>query len=212
MIAGSPRSPRVVLISGLSIVSESELFARIARVASLPPEARAGLVVHLREPDRDGGALLDLAMRLREATSAVGGSLWVNDRIDVALAASADGVHLGRRSVSIADARALMGSTAAISVACHAVDDVRRAAEQGANAVTLSPIFASPGKGEPLGLDALREARAALDASPLGRAVTLTALGGIDLDRAKSCFEAGADAVAAIRADLTPSLAREGSE
>jgi thiamine-phosphate pyrophosphorylase len=114
-------------------------------------------------------------------------------------------VHLGRRSVRPKDARALLGAGAWISASCHAVGEIVSAAE-GADAVLLSPIFASPGKGTPLGPGSLGEARRALDAAGLG-ATALLALGGIDEAGATTCFGAGAEGVALIRADLGVSLA-----
>ncbi len=194
--------PRVVQITEASALPEPLLLARLASVATLPPEQRARFAVQLRDPGLSSHALADLGVRLRAATRSLGASLIVNDRLDLALALGADGVHLGRRSVSIADARAVLGPSAWISVACHDVDDVIRAATEGADAITLSPIFASPGKGTPLGPAALQIARSALG----GRRVALIALGGVDVATAPSCFEAGADGVASIRADLTALL------
>jgi thiamine-phosphate pyrophosphorylase len=196
------KSPRVVQITESSALPEAELFARLAAVGALSPAQRGRFAVQLRDPGLSSRALTDLGLRLRAATRPLGVALMVNDRLDLALALGADGVHLGRRSVTVADARALLGPAAWISVACHDVDDVIRAATEGADAATLSPIFASPGKGTPLGLGALRAARAALGA----RALALHALGGVDRASAPSCFEAGADGVAAIRADLSALL------
>jgi thiamine-phosphate pyrophosphorylase len=81
------------------------------------------------------------------------------------------------------------------------VDEVVRAAGEGADAAVLSPIFSSPGKGAPLGVEALAAARAAV-----GARVQLVALGGVTAASAAACFAAGADAVAAIRADLRAAL------
>jgi thiamine-phosphate pyrophosphorylase len=195
--------PRVVQITESSALPEADLLARVASIARLAPERRRRFAVQLRDPGLSGRALADLAVRLRAATRASGAALLVNDRLDLARAIAADGVHLGRRSVAVADARALLGPDAWISVACHSVDDVIHAATAGASAVTLSPIFATPGpgKGSPLGTAALRAARAAIDARSM--AIALYALGGVDLTTAPTCFAAGADGVASIRADLS---------
>jgi thiamine-phosphate pyrophosphorylase len=192
-------SPRVVQITCASALPEAALFARLASASHLAPERRRRFAVQLRDPGLASRALAELGARLRAATRAAGASLIINDRLDLALALAADGVHLGSRSVLVADARALLGPDAWISVACHSVDDVVRAATEGADAVTLSPIFASPGKSSPLGLAALAAAREALG----GRSISLHALGGVDLATAPSCFAAGADGVASIRADLS---------
>ena len=192
-------------ITDSSALPEAELFARIASAGALAPARRGRFAVQLRDPELSSRALASLGARLRAATSPLGVALVINDRLDLALALGADGVHLGRRSVAVADARALLGPTAWISVACHDVDDVQRAATEGADAMTLSPIFTSPGKGTPLGTTALRAARSALSAFG-GRPLALYALGGVDRASAPSCFAAGADGVASIRADLSAFL------
>ncbi len=193
--------PRVLQITAADVLPEAELWARLAALARLPAPARSGLAVQLRDPQLPTRELLALGTRLREVTRALGASLVVNDRLDLALALGADGVHLGRRSVSVQDARALLPH-AWIAVACHAVADVVAAAAGGADAAVLSPIFASPGKGTPLGPAALSAARAAA-----GEGIQLIALGGVDASSAAACFAAGANAVAAIRADLEGVLA-----
>ncbi len=216
-------SPQVQIITDLPTVSEAALFERLSRAASLPLAARESLSVQLRDPGLPVRDLVRLGLSLRRVTRDLGARLIVNDRVDVALLIEADGVHLGRRSMSVGDARAvcldgtasgpkprgaaraIVGPGAWISTSAHSVDDVLVSARAGANAVLLSPIFTSPGKGQPLGPQALTEAREAL--SREGLSLSLFALGGIDLDTARDCLDAGADGVAAIRADLLPLLA-----
>lgn len=197
------QTPRVLYVSDTRVVPADALVARLDRAADLPAHLRARLGVQLRDPELPSRALLALGERLRRATRALGARLIVNDRLDLALALEADGVHLGRRSLGVEDARALLGSAAWVSVACHDLAEIEAAARAGASAVTLSPIFASPGKGAPLGLAALGAARRAL----AGSGTDLLALGGIDAAGAEACFGAGADGVAVIRADLGGSLA-----
>jgi thiamine-phosphate pyrophosphorylase len=193
--------PRVVQITEASVLPEPVLLARLAALARMPEAARRRYAVQLRDPDLSGRALHALGLALREATRRLGAALVVNDRLDLAIALGADGVHLGRRSVSVADARALLPEGTWISVACHAVEDVARAADEGADAALLSPVFASPGKGTPIGVEALRAARRAA-----GGRIQIVALGGVDAENAPACFAAGAEGVAAIRADLGPML------
>jgi len=123
--------------------------------------------------------------------------LVVNDRIDVALAAGADGVHLPSAGISPAEARALLGEGRLIGVSCHSSLDVARALEGGADFATFGPIFDTPSKrayGPPVGLARLAEA------ARLG--LPLLGLGGVDLSNAASVVEAGACGLAAIRAWL----------
>lgn len=198
-------SRQVQIITDLTAVPESALFERLSRAASLPVSQRASLSVQLRDPGLSVRELLRLGHALRRITREIGARLIVNDRVDVALLVEADGVHLGRRSLSVEDARALLGPSTWISTSAHSVEDVLVSARTGANAALLSPIFASPGKSAPVGVVAIARAREAL--SREGLSLALFALGGIDVDNAPLCFEAGAVGVAAIRADLLSCLA-----
>ena len=171
-------------------VSETELLGRVAR-------AGPGFCVVLRDPELDTRSQLELGRRLRLATRAVGARLLVSDRLDLAQVLDADGVHLGRASVSVEEVRRVVAAWF-ITRSAHDAADLTRAAAERADAVILSPVFASPDKGEPLGLDALFRARRRLPQN-----IALVALGGVTAGNAASCFDAGADAVASIRADLS---------
>lgn len=190
----------VQIITDLTSVSEATVLERIARASRHPVESRARLSVQLRDPEIGVRDLANFGERLRKITSAVGARLIVNDRVDLALFLGADGVHLGRRSMDVADARRVLGPGAWISTSAHAIADVLAAARAGANAALLSPIFASPGKGAPLGVSALAEARRAL--SREGLYLHLYALGGVTPENAGTCLAAGAEGLASIRGDL----------
>lgn len=185
--------PNVHLITDRRLAPD--LAARAAAaLAGLPPGTCA---VHLREKDLGGRALLALARALAGVCHARGQRLLVNDRLDVALAAGADGVHLPSAGAPPADARRLLGPGALVGVSCHSAADVARARDGGASFATFSPLFDTPSKrayGPPVGLDALRGAAA------LG--LPLVGLGGVDAARAPEVRAAGAVGVAAIRAWL----------
>ena len=188
-----PRNPRVYLVT--DAVPAADLPDRVAAaLAGLPPAVAA---VQLRAKDMGGKDMLALARALRDVARAAGQWLMVNDRLDVAVAAGADGVHLPSRGVPVADARRLLGPGAIIGASCHSVAEVRRARDGGADFATFGPVFDTPSKrawGPPVGLDALREA------ARLG--LPLVALGGVDPSNAASTVAAGAAGVAAIRAWL----------
>ena len=121
----------------------------------------------------------------------------MNDRLDVALAAGADGVHLPSDGVPPADARRLLGPGALVGVSCHSAEDVLRARDGGASFAFFPPLYDTPSKrayGPPLGLEPLRAA------AVLG--LPLVGLGGITVERAAEVRAAGAAGVAAIRAWL----------
>ncbi len=185
--------PVVHLITDRALEPDPARRAAVA-LAGLPPSRVA---VHLREKDLGGAALLALARALARACHARGQLLLVNDRLDVALAAGADGVHLPSAGVPPADARRLLGAPAIVGVSCHSADDVRRARDGGATYATFGPVYDTPSKrpyGSPLGVAALR------DAARLG--VPLVALGGVTPERVAEVLAAGACGVAAIRAWL----------
>jgi len=153
-----------------------------------------GIAIQLRARSRRGRALLALAQRLQAVCASAGALLLVNDRVDVALAVGAAGVHLGRGSVAVSDARRLLGAEALITCSAHTVDEVRARGVQGADAALLSPIFASPRKGAPQGTGFIAGAVARAPGVPV------VALGGVEAANAASCLEAGAHGVAVVRA------------
>jgi thiamine-phosphate pyrophosphorylase len=154
--------------------------------------------VQLREKDLGGKDLRNLAAALARICRDRGARLLINDRIDVALAVDADGVHLPSDSFRVADARRLLGSAKLIGVSTHSAADVARAHADKADFAVLGPIFATPSKvpyGPPLGLEPLRVASA-----PAG--IPVLAIGGIDPDRLRAVCSAGARGVAVVSALL----------
>jgi len=135
--------------------------------------------------------------------AAVGAALVINGDPRLARDVGADGVHLGRGAGGVAEARALCGARAWVSVAAHSDEAVRAAAAGGADAVLVSPVFSTrppswrlPSKPA-RGVDALRAAHAIC----AGR-VAVYALGGVTAERAGCCLDAGADGIAVVRALL----------
>jgi thiamine-phosphate pyrophosphorylase len=147
--------------------------------------------ISLREPDLSREERVDLLQRLVRCGATAGASISVHADYHAAMTTGAAGVHLPRHG-SITAARAYLGSRAAIGISAHDRDEVQRAAELGADYVTLSPIFETPSKpnyGPSLGLAGLAQlARTA--------AVPIYALGGIDARNAAQCLAAGAAGVA----------------
>jgi thiamine-phosphate pyrophosphorylase len=133
----------------------------------------------------------------------VGASLVVNGDPRLARDVGADGVHLGGDAGTVADARAICGRSSWVSVAAHSNAAVQRGADDGADAVLVSPVFPTrpPSPLDPAktgrGLDAVRGARILV-----GNRCAVYALGGVTPDNAAACAAAGADGVALIRALL----------
>ena len=156
-----------------------------------PPGA---IAVQLREKDLEGRALFELACEMRRLCDRYGAPLLINDRIDVAMAAGADGVHLAANSVPAIEARKLLGNSRLIGVSTHALDEVRSAADCGADFVVFGPVFAPLSKGSyspPCG-------REELVAACRAASLPVFALGGITPERVPELAGSGAAGVAVI--------------
>jgi thiamine-phosphate pyrophosphorylase len=168
-------------------------------VGVLSQALQAGVrAIQLREKDLDTIEVYRLGERLLPLTRQAGAALIVNDRVDVAMALGADGVHLTRKSLPPEEARALVGPGLLLGVSCHSLSDVREAAAGGADFVVLGPLYATPSKapyGPPLTPAVLSQARTACS-------VPVLAIGGITASCAPDVVHAGADGVAVISAVL----------
>ena len=145
-----------------------------------------------RMPTRELCRLVEQAVALPEKCAA---RLLVNERLDVALACGADGVHLPADSLPVAVVRRAAPEGWLVGVSCHSPEEVEAAAREGASFAVLGPIFSTPGKLSPLGLEPLRQACGRLAAGGF----PVLALGGVNLENAGGCLEAGAAGIAAIR-------------
>ena len=115
--------------------------------------------VQLREKDLGGRELLKLAREVKRLCDRYGAELFVNDRVDVALAADAAGVHLAANSIPVETARQLLGPDQKIGVSTHSAEEARAASEAGADFVLFGPIYATDSKlafGDPQGPAALK--------------------------------------------------------
>lgn len=172
----------------------------------LHESAGAGLpAAQLRERDLSVRELLALIGEIRSSRHPLP-KLLVNDRVDVALAADLDGVHLRSDSLPVGVARRLLGNGKLLGVSTHAVDDVRRAADDGADFVLFGPIYDTPSKrayGAPQGLRMLESVARAVR-------IPVFAIGGITVERVADVRRAGAFGVAVMSAVLSaPDCAAE---
>lgn len=192
----------------LYLVTDRAL-ARGRTTVDVVREAVAGGVtcVQLREKASGTREFLEEARAVQAALRGTGVPLIVNDRVDVALAVGADGVHLGQRDMAIADARRLGSPSWIIGVSAESVADAIRAEQEGADYVGVSPVFATPTKTDhapPLGLEGLRAIRAAAT-------VPLVAIGGIHAGNAREVIRAGADGLAVVSAIVSADSPREAA-
>ena len=170
-------------------------------------EGGAG-VVQLREKGLATRAFVESARRLKALLEPRGIPLIVNDRVDVALAAGADGVHLGQEDMAYPDARALLGPDAIIGLSVETPEDVREAEGFDVDYLGVSPIFPTPTKSDTKGawgLDGLAEVRR------MSRH-RLVAIGGLNATNAADAIRAGADAVAVVSAICAAADPRRAAE
>jgi thiamine-phosphate pyrophosphorylase len=146
--------------------------------------------IQLREKDLSARAQEELGTKIQELkTNFPITRVLINSRPDIAMATALDGVHLPAGEISPKEIRKIWRE-AVIGVSCHSNEEVKKAAAEGANFAVFGPIF-EKGAAVPQGLDRLNEA--------CRNEIPVLALGGVTLSNAKSCTEAGAAGIAAIR-------------
>jgi thiamine-phosphate pyrophosphorylase len=184
-------------MKGYYFITDARL-SRAGNVKDVAQALAAGVrVVQHRDKEADLTAMIEEARRLRRLCQEA--LFLVNDRVEVALAVGADGVHLGQEDLHYREARRLLGEKKIIGITVNTPEQALEAARLGADYLGVSPIFATrtkPDAGEPAGLSLLREIRRRVR-------LPLIAIGGITLDNAPSVIEAGADGVCAISAVVT---------
>ena len=176
----------------------SRLLATIAQAALCSVD-----YIQLREKDlstHDLDTLARKVLRLRTENTKLKTGFLINTRTDVALACGANGVHLRSDDISPADVRTIWtrsgaGGRATIAVSCHTRSEVARAAEEGADFAVFGPVFEkvrmAKASTSPTGLQALHEA--------CQEKIPVIALGGVTLENAEACMQAGAAGIAGIR-------------
>jgi thiamine-phosphate pyrophosphorylase len=162
--------------------------------------------IQIREKDLSGREYATLTRETvqRTAKCADGSGrtprILVNDRLDVAIAERAGGVHLGENSLPVREAKRLVEARASsvdflFGVSCHSLDAALSAAREGADYLIFGPVFPTPSKavyGSPQGIDALAAVCHSVS-------IPVLAIGGITVENSASCLSAGAAGIAAIR-------------
>jgi thiamine-phosphate pyrophosphorylase len=155
--------------------------------------------IQIREKDLETRSLVDLGCFAVAETRGGRTSVFINDRLDVALTIGAAGVHLGEKSLPVEAVAAWRRSAGRaefrIGVSCHSLESARAAERAGADYVFFGPVFETPSKmafGRPQGTERLREVCASVK-------IPVLAIGGVDLENARGCVAVGAAGIAAIR-------------
>ena len=182
---------------GYYFITDSAL-SRAGNLSDVEKAVRAGVnVVQYRNKSAETGPMYTEAIALRALCTTA--KLIINDRIDIAIAVDADGVHIGQDDMPYDAARKILGREKIIGVTVHDLPEAIAAVEMGADYLGVSPIFATDTKsdaGKPCGLETIKQIRAAVE-------IPLVAVGGITLQNAPGVVAAGADAICAISAVVT---------
>jgi len=179
----------------LYLVTDSRQSRGRSNLEIVQAAVRGGVtVVQLREKEMTTRQLLAEGRRIRELLRSVGVAFLVNDRVDIALALDADGVHLGKNDMPVETARRLLGDHKIIGMSVEHPDEAEAAVDSGADYLAASPIYITPTKPEletGLGLQGLREIRRRTS-------LPVIAIGGMNRHTAADVILAGADGVAVV--------------
>ena len=180
----------------LYLITDRNLFADDYSLFTAVVEAlKAGVkAIQLREKDLGIRELVDMAYKMREVTKRYKAKFFINDRVDIALAVGADGVHLGQMSIPPFAVRKIAGDKLMIGASTHSLKEALEAEKSGADFITLGPVYKTPSKlkyGKPIGIDALKKVKSRVS-------IPVFAIGGIKENKVKEVMGAGADGVALI--------------
>jgi thiamine-phosphate pyrophosphorylase len=194
----------------LYLITDRKLFkGQCLFYLALETALKAGVnFIQLREKRLPAKMLLDTAKWVSELTKEYRAKLFINDRVDIALAVGADGVHLGQKSMPAHAVRKISKNKLLIGVSTHSIDEAVQAEKDGADFITLGPIFKTQSKlkyGDPIGIDVIRHVKSEVS-------IPVFAIGGIKADRVKEVIKAGADGVAVISAILAAKDIRNATE
>lgn len=175
------------------ILSKGRTHEEVAAMAI----AGGASVIQLRDKQASVRELCEIGRRIKALTVRTGAHFIVNDRVDIALAIDADGVHLGQDDLPAGLARDILGPRRILGVSVENGDQARRAARAGATYVAIGPIYEARGSkadaGAPIGVEAITELRK-------HTRLPIVAIGGINHDRVADVARAGADGAAVISA------------
>jgi thiamine-phosphate pyrophosphorylase len=186
----------MIKIGGYYFITDAKL-SRAGNLRDVKAAVKAGVkIVQHRNKTATTKEMLDEALKLKAICKKAGVRFLVNDRVDIALACDADGVHLGNDDMPHKTARKLLSKSKIIGLTAHNVKEAREAERQGADYIGVSPVFLTdtkPDAGVPAGVELIAEVKKAVS-------IPIIAIGGINLDNAEDVVRAGADGLCAISA------------
>lgn len=183
-------------MKGYYFITDSKL-SKKGNLADVKEAVSAGVqAIQYRDKNATSKQMYSEALKLKPACR--GRLFLINDRIDIALAVDADGVHLGQEDVPYDIARKILGKKKIIGVSVSNVEQAQQAQDKGVDYIGISPVFLTRTKtdaGNPVGIDLLKQIKKNVS-------IPIVAIGGITLENAKDVINAGADAICAISAVL----------
>lgn len=193
-------------LEGFYFITDSYL-SRAGNISDVKNALKAKVkIVQYREKYASSFQMYKEALTLRRICKEI--IFLINDRIDVALAVDADGVHLGQDDLPIQVARKLLGKDKIIGVSVHNLKQAKQAERLGADYISVGPIFftqTKPDIKKPVGLELIREIKKQVS-------LPLVAIGGINLFNAKEVIASGADSICAISSVVTKKDVKEQIE
>ena len=172
--------------------------SRRGNISDVKNALAAGVkIIQYRNKNAAARQMYEEALKLRKLCK--GRILLINDRLDIALAVGADGVHLGQKDLPYQIARKILGRKKIIGLTVHNLKEARQAQRWGADYIGVAPVFPTNTKSDAVravGIKLIREIKARLS-------IPVVALGGVNLSNAKDIIRAGADGLCAISAVVT---------
>jgi len=195
MASSAAAAPAAAYI--LYLVTDAGLSRGRSHLSVVEAAIRGGVtIVQYREKSASTRRMIEEATELRRLCRTAGIPLIVNDRLDVALAVDADGVHVGQDDMPASRARRLLGRKQILGVSAGSIEEARKAVDDGADYIGASPVFSTPTKPDappPLGIEGLRRMTQAVK-------IPVVAIGGITEGNAVTIMEAGAAGIAVVSA------------
>ncbi len=191
-------------LKGLYVLTDVRL-SGMSHVKTAEALLKGGVkIIQLRDKKISPRQYYETACEIKNLCRRYDALFIVNDRVDIALAAGADGVHLGQDDLPLSYSKKILGPNFIIGVSTNSIDQALKAQKNGADYIGFGPIFPTSTKdaGKPLGLRPLKDARASLR-------IPIAAIGGINTDNARSVLESGANMLAVASSVLVPGRVEE---
>jgi thiamine-phosphate pyrophosphorylase len=189
------------MISGYYFITDEKL-SRAGNVSDVKNAVSAGVkIIQYRNKCGSTKEMYDDAVKLKKICRKKNVIFIINDRMDIAIASGADGVHIGQEDMSYSVARKILGKNKIIGITVHNLKEAKNAQKQGADYLGVSPIFSTDTKrdaGRPAGISLIEKIKSCLCGT-----IPVMAIGGINLSNAGEVMAAGADGLCAISATVT---------